>query len=164
MTHPIAPELFDVLTDYTKDIEAGKIKETPTLASTSPALTFCENFYAQFFQNVAGREITGFNNDTKKEAVRIRLRMKKAKTPKTPPATIQLITWFEKLCEIYPNVLALGYGGGSTVAFIGFHKDYLLVLLERTAAWAKAANSPEIEQRATSAVSDLRKALATFTK
>ena len=164
MTLPVAPELFDVLGSYTEDIEAGKITPTPKLASTSPALTFCENFYAQFFQNVAHQEITAFNNDTKKEAVRLRLRMKKTKTPKTPAATIQLITWFEKLCDIYPNVLALGYGGGSTVAFVGFHKDYLLVLLDRISAWAKVFKYTDIERKATSAVSDLRKAIKTITK
>lgn len=99
--------------------------------------------------------------DVKKDAVRIRLQMKKENGPS---ASIQLITWFEKMCEIYPNVLALGYGGGSSVAFIGFHKDYLLVLLDRISAWAKVANYPEIEQNSTSSLSALRKALASIAK
>ena len=60
MTLPVAPELFDVLVEYAKEIEQGKVKPA-RLASTSPALTFCDNFYAQFFQNVLGREITSFD-------------------------------------------------------------------------------------------------------
>jgi hypothetical protein len=86
------------------------------------------------------------------------------KEKKAPAATIQLITWFEKLCDIYPNVIALGYGGGTTASFLDFHKDYLLVLLDRIAAWAKVANYPEIEQKATSTLSVLRKALESISK
>jgi len=161
MTLPVSLQLFDLLVDYAKDIEAGKIKSTPTLASTAPAPTFCENFYAQFFQNVIGHEIKTFNSKTKRDAVRLRLQMKEKKAP---AATIQLITWFEKLCDIYPNVIALGYGGGTTASFLDFHKDYLLLLLDRIAAWAKVANYPEIEQKATSTLSVLRKALESISK
>jgi hypothetical protein len=161
MTQPIAPELFDLLDVYISDIENGKITPTPTLASTSPALTFCENFYAQFFQNVLDNEITGFDRETKQKAIRLRLRLKEHKSPAT---TIQLVTWFEQLCDIYPNVLALGYGGGTKAAFLSFHEGFLLTLLERVSAWAKVANYPEVEQRASSTLSALRNALKLIAK
>jgi len=161
MTQPVAPQLFDVLIEYAEAIQAGKINPARTLASTSPALTFCENFYAQFFQNALGAEIETFNRDTKKDAVRLRVELTKKKSPST---TIQLITWFEELCDIYPNVLALGYGAGTSGAFIRFHKDYLLILLERVAAWAKVAGYPEIDQKSILALSEVQKALKAVQK
>lgn len=161
MTLPVTPQLFDLLIEYGQNIEQGTVKATSSLASTSPALTFCENFYAQFFQNAIGQEITSFNRETRKAAVRLRLEIKEKKGPLT---TVQLITWFEKLCDIYPNVLALGYGGGTRTAFLEFHKNYLLILLERISAWAEAENYPEIRQKAETAFGVLRKALQSIQK
>jgi hypothetical protein len=161
MNAPIAPELFDILLDYAAKIKAGKIKPSRRVASTSPALTFCENFYAQFFQNVVGQEIKGFNSDNKKLAIRARLQMKEKGGAVT---VIRLITWFEKLCEIYPNVIAIGYGGGSVIVFVNFHKEYLVVLLDRIATWAASESYPEIEQRAAQSQTDLQAALESVTK
>jgi hypothetical protein len=156
MTLPVAPELFDVLTQYAKDIEQGNVQPTPSLGATSPALTFCENFYGQFFQNRLSQPIEHFDLGAKKTAVRLRLEVK---DKNGPPVIIQLITWFEKLCDIYPNVLALGYGVASKAVFFDFHANYLLTLLERVSSWAKVENYPAIEQKAESSLYELGKAL-----
>lgn len=156
MTLPVAPELFDLLIRYATDMEEGKIKPTPSLGSTSPALTFCENFYAQFFQNRLHKEIKQFNLEAKKAAIRLRLEIKDGHGPL---AVIQLITWYEKLCEIYPGVLALGYGVGSKAVFVEFHNNYLLTLLERASTWAVDEKYPEIDQKAQEALQGLRSGL-----
>ncbi len=75
MTLPVAPELFDVLSQYAKDIEQGRV-EPGSEGATSPALTFCQNFYAQFFQNRMARPIQRFNDQALKTAVRLRLEVK----------------------------------------------------------------------------------------
>jgi hypothetical protein len=153
--------LFDLLLTYANDRATGRIKPTRSLASTSPALTFCENFYAQFFQNELGQEITTFNQQTKTAAVRLRLQLKKKRTPKS---TIELVTWFEKLCDIYPNVLALAYGGGSRITFVDFHANYLITPLVRGAAWAKAKKYPDVAKKARLALAALKKGLAALPK
>jgi hypothetical protein len=161
MTSPVvAPELFDVLIDYAKDIQQGKIKPT-RLVSTSPALTFCDNFYAQFFQNELGQEITSFSSDAKKIAVQCRLEVKDKGGLIN---TIQLITLFEKLCDDYPDILALAYGTGTKTAFLNFHNNYLLRLLERASAWAEAKKYSDIQGKAGLALSALRNALKSIPK
>jgi hypothetical protein len=150
---PIQLALFDVLVDYAQKVERGELK---AIAATPHALVFCENFYAQFFQNVVGQEIKGFNLENKKLAVRARLVLKKKRSA---AATIQLITWFEKLCDIYPNVLALGYGGGSKISIQDFHRNYLGTLLTRIAAWAKGVRNAALEKKARSTLAGLKKAL-----
>jgi len=155
MTFPVAPELFDVLTAYVDDIRAGKIKPTPSIGDTSPALTFCENFYAQFFQNRLQKPITTFTLQAKEDAIRILLSVK----DKVPAEVTLLITWFEKLCDDYADILALGYGTGTRMTFYNFHNKYLLTLLDRAAAWAKVESFPEIENKARKALEDLRQAL-----
>jgi len=156
MSLPVKPRLFDILEKYAKDLERGRIKPG-RLAVTSPALVFCENFYAQFFQNELAHEIKALTQDAKAEAVRLRLSLKKQRAPR---ATIQLVTWFEKLCDIYPNVLALAYGGGTKASFVNFHSSYLITLVERAAAWSKTKGYVRIEVKAENTLKTLRRALA----
>jgi hypothetical protein len=153
---PIAPELFDVLLKYAKDIEQGEVLPTPSMGATSPALTFCENFYSQFFKYRLKQPILRINFEAKKAAVRLRLTIK---DQNGPPSIILLITSFEKLCDDYPNLLALGYGVAVKTIFFDFHDNYLLTLLNRAVAWAEAENYAEIKQKAELALSDLKKAL-----
>lgn len=152
---PVEPSLFDLLNDYAAAIERGEFDPTRSLAWTSPALTFCENFYAQFFQRELGEMITGFSLSNKRIAVRARLAVRAT----SPAATIQLITWFEKLCDIHPNVLALSYGGGSPVGFRDFHANYLMTLLRRIRAWAEAKAYRALEERSQDALTALERAL-----
>ena len=161
MILPVAPELFDVLIEYAGDMKLGKIKPARSLGSTSPALTFCENFYAQFFQNRLGTEIKQFTLVAKQSAIRLRLDIKEKEGSSV---IIQLITWYEKLCEEYPNILALGYGGGSKASFFDFHNNYLLTLLERATSWAQVEQYPDIQQKAQEALMELRQALQSIPK
>jgi len=156
MNPTVAPELFDILIRYARDIKSGKVKPKRSVGSTSPALVFCENFYAQFFQNKLGKEIKGFNMAAKKEAIGFRL---DAKEGGSPGVVIRLITWYEKLCDIYPTVLALGYGTGSKTAFAEFHNGYLMTLLQRIVDWSRLEGYPDIEQRASDAITALKDAL-----
>ena len=81
-TPPVAPELFDVLIDYDKHMEQAKAKQPQPITSTSPALEFCENFYAQFFQNRLGNEIRRFNGWlAEKIAVRLTRQVKHQNGP-----------------------------------------------------------------------------------
>ena len=63
----VAPELFDRLVEYAGEVERNK--------ETSSAPTdFCDNFYAQFFQNRMKQEITGFGNAAKEKALKVILK------------------------------------------------------------------------------------------
>ena len=92
----------------------------------------------------------------RKPPVRLRLEIKEKNGP---VVVVQLITWFEKLCDIYSSVLGLGYGVGSKAVFFDFHNNYLLTLLDRASAWGQAENYVDIEQKAKSTLSELKKAL-----
>src|SRR5271165_5473400 len=106
MTLPVAPELFDVLLQCAKDAKKGKVKSG---GETSAALTFCENFYAQFFQNRMRHQIERFDRAAKESAIRLRMEVKEKKGPKV---IVLLILWYEKLCEILHGILALEYEEG----------------------------------------------------
>ncbi len=159
MTEIIAPELFQVLIKYAKDIEEGKVKPTPSIGATSPALTFCENFFLQFFKNRLEQPIERINSEAKKTAVRLRLELK---DQNGPSSIIHLITSFEKLCDNYTNILAMGYGVAGKAMFFDFHENYLLTLLNRVVAWAQQEPHPEIAEPAQLCVSELKKALQTI--
>jgi len=152
----VAPELMDIIIHYAAAIKAGKVKPKPSVGSKSGALEFCENFYAQFFQNKLGKEIKRFDAAAKKDAIGLRL---DCKQKGSPAAVIQLITWFEKLCDIYPTVLALGYGTGSKTAFDEFHNVYLATLLERIVNWSEHEQFQPLEHKSREALAALKSAL-----
>jgi hypothetical protein len=102
-----------------------------------------------------------FNSESKKASVRIRYEEKQ----KNGPLVIrELLTSFEKMCEDYPNILALGYGVAGKAIFFDFHNNYLVDLLNRVSAWAQAENYAEIDQKAKLALSELKKALQLISK
>ncbi|MGO9377802.1 MAG: nucleotidyltransferase domain-containing protein [Dissulfurispiraceae bacterium] len=157
---PVAPELFEILIQYAKDIEQGKV-ELSSAGTISPALTFCENFYAQFFQNRMAQPIENINLKTKEAAIRLRLEVK---GNNGPAAIVQLIAWFEKLCDDYSSLLALCCGAGSSDTFFDFHHNYLMTLLERASSWAHTEYFADIEERARASFEELQKALPFLTK
>ena len=147
LTPIVAPDLFDRLIEYSIDVE--KNKET----SSPQPLDFCDNFYAQFFQNRMKHEIIGFGKEAKESAIRLRL------DEKTKEQTvILLITWFEQYCDVRYDVFSEEYGGGTGDAVAVFH-DYLEVLLKRILAWSKKEKHPQIEQKVEVTLSTFKKAL-----
>ncbi len=152
LTPIIAPELFDGLVVYANEVERDK--------ETSSAPTdFCDNFYAQFFQNRMKQEITGFGNAAKEEAVKLRLKV----DTKESREIVVLITWFEKYCDLRYDVFSEEYGGGSGDAVAGF-QDYLDILLERIIGWAELENLTDIERNSDKARSALQQAMHSVKK
>lgn len=107
---PIQPELFDILIEYFAKVESGEIDLTDPVAQASRVITFCQNFFLQFFDNFLDHEITSIGPTTKREAVAIRHALRSS----APTETIQLITWFEGFCDTYQDILLFGYGGGGS--------------------------------------------------
>lgn len=148
----VAPALFDGLVDYANEVERDK--------ETSSAPTdFCDNFYAQFFQNRMKQEITGFGNAAKETAVKLRLKVE----TKESHEIVVLIAWFEKYCDIRYDVFSEEYGGGSGNALSEF-QDYLDILLERIIAWAGLEKLTDIERAAVKARLALQQALQSVKK
>jgi hypothetical protein len=126
----VAPELFDILTKYASEIAQGKVKATFGRGVTAPALTFCENFYVQFFQNRLKRPIQRINPAAKETAVRLR---KELKAKKEDGVIILLITSFEKLCDTHSTILGMTYGTAGEDFFLDFSKIlHLLSCLRET--------------------------------
>lgn len=153
VTPIIAPELFDRLIDYAKDME--KTKEP----SSQPPLDFCDAFFAQFFQNRMKQEIKGFGKKEKEAAIKLRHKADK----KEKKEVVQLITWFEEYSDIRYDVFSEEYGGGTGDAISAFH-DYLKKLLQRISAWAKVEKLNDIGRQANAALSRLTKALKAISK
>jgi hypothetical protein len=152
VTPLIAPELFDRLIEYASEVESKK-------ETSSQPTDFCDNFYAQFFQNRMKNEITGFGNAAKESAIKLRLKIE----TKGPQEIVLLITWFERYCDIRYDVFSEEYGGGSGDALSAF-QDYLDVLLERITGWAKLETLTDIEGESVKARLALQQALQSVKK
>ncbi len=131
MTTPIRPELFDIVRTYAAAIIAGEASNV--ISETSPLLTFCDNFFLQFFDGELRTPITGIDEANKRIAVTLRLKQ----AASLPPETVLLIKWFEHLCDTKDDVLALVYGATPRSAFLQFHREYMTTLLQRAQAWAE---------------------------
>jgi len=144
----IAPTLFDSINDYSRAIVRDKG------IPDDPPLTFCDNFYLQFFQNRLGHEITGYGKQSKESAVRLRDEV----TGKESQVVLLLITSFERYCDVRYDVFSETYGGEGTEA-TGIFLDYLQLLLERISAWAAAEKLAVIQQSSDSSLMELKAAL-----
>jgi hypothetical protein len=148
--------LFDILTEYATTLAQESFERDER--ETAQPLIFCVNFYAQFFANIGGFQITSIDNDARLASVAALRRVKK-KGASTE--VVRLFTWFEKLCDIYPDVVRAGYGEDiDDGLWENFHSGYLLTLLTRIVAWAEAAKLPDVEQRAKQALSACEQAVA----
>jgi hypothetical protein len=143
----VAPELFDSLVEYAGKVESDKeISSAPT--------NFCDNFYAQFFQNRMKREITGFGNAAKESAVKLRITVE----GKEGKEIVLLIALFERYCDLRDDVFSEEYGGGDGDSLPEL-QDYLQNLLGAITAWSRLEQLGDIECNSAKASSALQKAL-----
>ena len=149
----IAPSLFDALSDYAKAIVS---EHDP---SADSPLTFCENFFPQFFERRLQHEIKGYGKEQRRAAVQLRLDVE----GKEKPEVMLLITSFENYCDVRYDVFSETYGGESGEAFSAF-LEYLESLLQRISAWATVEQLPEIRQRSDSSLTELKAALQAISK
>jgi hypothetical protein len=143
---PVEPSLFELVEKYAQELNDGKVSAEKPLKRTAGIVAFCQNFYLQFFQNVLNSPITSIGMPAKRVAARVAVERGDALSAETNA----LVSWFEELCDIYPDVLALGYGG-SVAAFRRFHEEYIPTLLERIIEWASADGHDGVKDAAEAA-------------
>ena len=155
-TLPVRPALFDIVIDYAKQIQSGKIKLEGPVSRASPLVTFSQNFFAQFFDNEVADPITTIGPIAKRSAVAARHRLRKRGEP---ASTLQLIAWFERFCDRYPDILALSYMG-SSVDFRDFLTGDFLELVNRIGNWARDKGYVSIEKKSNAAHKAIAAAIA----
>lgn len=152
---PVSAELFDILIEYADDVIAGEIDFSRRLRQSSPVITFCQGFFVQFFQNELGEEITSIDGHAKQKAVRVRRRLVAAQEARE---TVLVVTWFEKLVEIYRDVLTITYGE-STEGLRDFYENYVLELLMRARSWAESRGLADLVTKIGAAIARFEEAI-----
>ena len=116
----VKPALLDLVRDYAATVASGKVDASRPLLRTTPIIVFCENFFLQFFETL-GRPILSVDPISKRAAVELAADLKQRGDRRE---TILVIRWFEEFCDLFNDVLAMGYGG-SRVVFASFHTVYV---------------------------------------
>jgi hypothetical protein len=147
--------LFDLVIAFAAPLQAEEAGEA--LGNAADLLVFCENFYAQFIQNELQFQITGLDEINKHKVIAFRLEQRE---PPLVAATVALLQWFEHLCDIAPDVLALRYDAAGAQGLPDFLSDYLPTLFQRIQNWATGRNLPELVERSRAAASALTAGLA----
>jgi hypothetical protein len=145
---PVAPSLFDLVMTYSREFASGRIDPAKPLKQTAPIIVFCQNFYIQFFQNVLNTSIVAVDDQSKRTAARLAVAREKAGEA---AEVLALIAWFEKFCDLWRDVLALGYGLSPGPFFIDFHESYVKRLLDRADAWAQTTSFEELKEASSKA-------------
>lgn len=153
---PVEPTLFDPLIEYATLMTGPKFDFKKPLKEASPIPTFCQNFFVQFFDHELGVEITSIGDEAKKKAVAARRDLR-------GNVALPIVTSFEKLCEIYPDVLGMTYGRPTT-SLRDFYAGYLTSLLRRTEKWAHAKNYGPLVDKSAAAQAAIAAALKKFPK
>jgi len=152
--HAVEPELFDLVIKYAAEIEQGKVRIASPLHRSTAIIAFCQNFFGQFFENQFGLQITKIDQETKAQAVGIRL----AQSGKGNGPLRQIIAQFEKLADTWPDVIGSGYGGVPS-DIKSFHREYMPRLLDRILTWARTTRDAELIDKATQARAEYHKAI-----
>jgi hypothetical protein len=145
---PVAPTLFELVMEYSRKYASGGINPAKPLTQAAPIIVFCQNFYVQFFQNVLNTSIVAVDDQSKRTAARLAVAREKAGET---PEVLALIAWFEKLCDLWRDVLALGYGLSPGPFFIDFHESYVKRLLDRADAWAQKTDFEALKEASSKA-------------
>jgi hypothetical protein len=153
--HVVDPKLFDFVTKYAGQIKSGQVNTKGALKKETAIVYFASNFFLQFFKNVLDTRIISVDAQAKAQAVDLRTSLTNHQAEK------QLIVQFERLVDIWPDILGAGYGG-SEIDYQDFHRRYVPRLLNRIAAWAKTTRDQPLissAQEALSAYADAIKAV-----
>lgn len=147
MTAPaVEPKVFGFLDAHLASVAAGKFDTNTAVKRETPIVTFCVTFFQQLFESRFGEEIVAVDDTAKAQATRIRLGLDR----KAEGALVKLVSSFEELCDLWPDILGFAYGGSAT-EFRRFHYTYLPRLLERVEDWARVAPEDAILERVTRA-------------
>jgi len=153
----LSPTLFDLVVQYAAELQSGIEFKNSVVPETSPILTFCQNAFAQFFDNELDSEIHGFDFRLKLKAARLR---RKRKDDLSQQAKA-LISLYEQFCDIYDSVLGAGYGGSASV-LEAFHTRFVVRLLERLRALFGAKMNRELRARADEALTTYKAAIKDY--
>jgi len=152
--HIVNLALFDSIDEYCDLLRSGTAISKEAVPETSPVISFCENAFAQFFENEIGVEIAGFGDEEKKRCVRMR---KKRKADFSRQAR-SVMSLYERFCDIFEDVLGAGYGGQSAV-LEDFHRLYVLRLISRIGDLASIRGDDALRVRAEDAATGFESAV-----
>ena len=150
----IEPRLFDLLDEYSANIANGTIKPGTAVRRSSKVITFLQSFFEQLFASSFGIQLEAFDHESKRMIVALRHEQE------VPAELRPVVSAFEELCDLYPDIIGASYGGGSTATFRRFHKRYLPRLLRSSRQWAATSGQDELEMRIGSSAQSFSEALA----
>jgi hypothetical protein len=150
---PVEPQLFDLLDEYTERIRDGRVGAERSVRRSSQVITFLQSFYEQLFASCFDLELQAFDDQSKRLVVEMRHDQDVSK------GLVPIVSGFELLCDLYPDVIGASYGGGSTATFQRFHKRFLPGLLRSVTVWARDAGHAALAGRAEQSGRRLRDAL-----
>ena len=149
-TPAVEPNVFNFLDQHLMAVAAGKFDTTTAVKRETPIVEFCVTFFQQLFESEFREEIVAVDDTSKAQATRIRLRLKRTNVHLAKDGLVKLVSSFEELCDLWPDVLGFAYGGSAS-EFQRFHYTYLPRLLERIEEWARAARQDKLLERAVAA-------------
>jgi hypothetical protein len=132
--------LFDLLDEYSGELEAKTITPVSRVWSSSIAITFCQNWFNQFFSVEYEHQITGFSYGDARDAGACR------REPDHSQEARAVVAEYIKFCRDYPDIIGAGYGSSASASRT-FHTKTLVRIVERAHAWARAVPVPALAAR-----------------
>lgn len=148
----ISPRLFDFVDSAIEQLSADSVETR--LAPTAPIREFCQNFFAQFFENVLEVEAQPLSDLGAREARLIA----RSRGRQLSAERRALLRRFSKLCKLDPDLRGGDYGGGLRV-YREFHETFVPELLSDISAWATSDNLSAVASRASTSGTSYRQAV-----
>lgn len=124
--------IFDGLGPYLQALSEGEISFDGEELNDDIVI-FCETFFEELFNTEFGYEAGSPSAENKRWAVWKRVKLE---STGNRPELCALIVYFEKLCDLWPDIKQASYAEAPLGFVYLFHEGYILPLLERIHAWA----------------------------
>jgi hypothetical protein len=146
MTGLVEPKLFDFASEFAVRVGQGRVHADDSVSEGDEMVVFSESFFEQFFSQVVGKRIVGFDRSSQSDVGELleASRLNPAKSAMTPRVR-DLLVLFEKFCDVYFDAI---YGTDETITLSDFYDEYVHPLLVRADAWAQSIASESDAHRA----------------
>lgn len=139
---PLDPKILRGVDEHAGQLDANKIRLGDPLGADSPIVNTTKQIFRTVLGDELGLRISAFNQDEKEEATELQI-------DRTDDEKVQalgeMLELFGELCDRWPEVLDLRYGG-TRAEFREFRTRFIPALLFALSGWARQSGDDPLVQ------------------
>jgi hypothetical protein len=139
---PLNPKILRGVDEHAAEFDSDKVRLGDPLGADSPIVNTTKQIFRTLLGDELGLRVSAFDQDEKEEALELQVDRSDDENVK---ALGEILELFGELCDRWPEVLDLRYGG-TRADFREFRTRFLPALLAALEVWAKSRNDKSLAE------------------